>query len=129
MNPANAAIYYHPDGFDTSRPKLMGRQAAGDAFLKAFIRHVVVDFPPPASSTPSSTPLATTVRSLSVVIAKSKVALSIGWLLLGNHDIAPDGSKSAAIEQANEDRFRATARALHDELLRRAQAAAGARSN
>jgi len=36
---ANAAIYYHPDGFDTSRPKLMGRQAAGEAFLRAFVRH------------------------------------------------------------------------------------------
>ena len=23
--PAGAAIYYHPNGFDTSRPKLMGR--------------------------------------------------------------------------------------------------------
>ena len=40
MNAANAAIYYHPDGFDTSRPKLMGRQAAGEAFLRAFVRHV-----------------------------------------------------------------------------------------
>ncbi len=40
MNAANAAIYYHPDGFDTSRPKLMGRQAAGEAFLQAFVRHV-----------------------------------------------------------------------------------------
>jgi glycosyltransferase involved in cell wall biosynthesis len=33
---ANAAIFYHPDGFDTSRPKLMGRHAAGEAFLKAY---------------------------------------------------------------------------------------------
>ena len=43
MNAANAAIYYHPDGFDTSRPKLMGRQAAGESFLRAFIRHVEAD--------------------------------------------------------------------------------------
>src|SRR5262249_44673964 len=33
---ATAAIYYHPDGFDTSKPKLMGRQAAGESFLKAY---------------------------------------------------------------------------------------------
>ena len=35
----NAAIYYHPEGFDTSGSKLMGRQAAGEAYLKAYAEH------------------------------------------------------------------------------------------
>ena len=34
-----AAIYYHPEGFDTSGSKLMGRQAAGEAFLKAYAEY------------------------------------------------------------------------------------------
>ncbi len=34
-----AAIYYHPEGYDTSKPKLMGRHAAGEAFLAAYARH------------------------------------------------------------------------------------------
>jgi alpha-maltose-1-phosphate synthase len=38
----NAAIYYHPDGFDTSRPKLMGRHAAGEAFLNAMAAHPAI---------------------------------------------------------------------------------------
>ena len=41
--PANAAIFYHPDGYDTGRPRLMGRQAAGEGFLKGFVRHGGVD--------------------------------------------------------------------------------------
>ncbi len=40
---ANAAIYYHPDGYDTSRGKLMGRHAAGEGFLQGFARHARVD--------------------------------------------------------------------------------------
>ncbi|MGF1641909.1 MAG: glycosyltransferase family 4 protein [Rhodospirillales bacterium] len=43
MPAANAAILYHPEGFDTSQPKLMGRQAAGEGFLQAFARHVDAD--------------------------------------------------------------------------------------
>jgi starch synthase len=35
----NAAIYYAIDAFDTSRPKLMGRHAAGEGFLRGFARH------------------------------------------------------------------------------------------
>ncbi|MHA1539805.1 MAG: glycosyltransferase family 4 protein [Alphaproteobacteria bacterium] len=31
---ANAAIFYAPDGYDTGGKKLMGRQAAGEGFLK-----------------------------------------------------------------------------------------------
>lgn len=41
--PPNAAIYYNPDGFDTSRGKLMGRHAAGEEFLKAWARYSDVD--------------------------------------------------------------------------------------
>src|SRR5438067_3852969 len=35
----NAAIYYAVDAFDTSRPRLMGRHAAGAGFLRGFVRH------------------------------------------------------------------------------------------
>ena len=41
--PANAAIFYQPEGYDTSRQKLMGRHAAGEGFLKGFLRHSGVD--------------------------------------------------------------------------------------
>lgn len=40
---ANAAISYQPEGYDTSRQKLMGRHAAGEGFLKGFQRHGGVD--------------------------------------------------------------------------------------
>ncbi len=40
---ANAAIFYQPEGYDTSRQKLMGRHAAGEGFLKGFLRHGGVD--------------------------------------------------------------------------------------
>jgi alpha-maltose-1-phosphate synthase len=33
-----AAIYFHPDGFDTSQQKLMGRQAAGEGMLRGWIQ-------------------------------------------------------------------------------------------
>jgi hypothetical protein len=54
------------------------------------------------------------------------------WVLLGTmgvtlDDIPADGTNTAAREQANEDKFRAKARDLHEELLRRARAAAGLR--
>lgn len=35
----NAAIHYRIEGFDTSKQKLMGRHAAGEGFLKGFLRH------------------------------------------------------------------------------------------
>lgn len=38
----NAAIYYIPDGFDTTEKHLMGRRAAGEAFLKAYAAHADV---------------------------------------------------------------------------------------
>jgi len=36
---SSAAIYFHPDGYDTTGPRLMGRHAAGESFLRGFLRH------------------------------------------------------------------------------------------
>lgn len=38
----NAAFYYAPEGFDTSSSKLMGRHAAGEGFMNAFVRYAKV---------------------------------------------------------------------------------------
>lgn len=40
---ANAAIYFHDEGFRTDRPKLMGRHAAGEGFLKGFLAHAEIE--------------------------------------------------------------------------------------
>jgi starch synthase len=32
-----AAIYYHPEAYTTSGPKLMGRNAAGESFLRGVL--------------------------------------------------------------------------------------------
>ncbi|MAT50275.1 MAG: glycosyl transferase-like protein [Porticoccaceae bacterium] len=37
--PVTAAIYFHPEGYSTRGPKLMGRNAAGESFLRGFLRH------------------------------------------------------------------------------------------
>jgi|AntAceMinimDraft_12_1070368.scaffolds.fasta_scaffold10782_4 glycosyltransferase involved in cell wall biosynthesis len=34
-----AAIYYHPEAYTTAGPKLMGRNAAGESFLRGFLTH------------------------------------------------------------------------------------------
>lgn len=34
-----SAIYYHPEAYTTSGPKLMGRNAAGESFLRGFVSH------------------------------------------------------------------------------------------
>lgn len=34
-----AAIYYHPEAYTTSGPKLMGRNAAGESFLRGYFQH------------------------------------------------------------------------------------------
>lgn len=34
-----AALYFHPEGYTTSGPKLMGRHAAGESFLRGYLRH------------------------------------------------------------------------------------------
>jgi len=39
----NAAIYLHSDGYETSGPRLLGRHAAGESFLRGFLRHGDVD--------------------------------------------------------------------------------------
>jgi len=41
-NGANAAILYRPEGFETTGPRLMGRQAAGEGLLKGFVQHADV---------------------------------------------------------------------------------------
>ncbi len=35
----NPAIFYHPEAYTTSGPKLMGRNAAGESFLRGFLTH------------------------------------------------------------------------------------------
>jgi glycosyltransferase involved in cell wall biosynthesis len=35
----NPCIYYHPEAYSTSGPKLMGRHAAGESFLRGFVQH------------------------------------------------------------------------------------------
>ena len=37
------ALYYHPEAYTTSGPKLMGRHAAGESFLRGFLRHHACD--------------------------------------------------------------------------------------
>lgn len=37
--PASAVVYWDPDVYDVSRPRLMGRQASGAGFLRALARH------------------------------------------------------------------------------------------
>lgn len=36
---SNAAIYLHPDGYNTATQSLMGRHSAGESFLRGFLRH------------------------------------------------------------------------------------------
>ena len=38
-----AALYYHPEAYSTSGPKLMGRNAAGESFLRGFLSHSTAD--------------------------------------------------------------------------------------
>ncbi|MBX3482746.1 glycosyltransferase family 4 protein [Phenylobacterium sp.] len=40
---SNAAIYLHPNAFDTSGEALLGRHSAGESFLRGFVRHADVD--------------------------------------------------------------------------------------
>ncbi|HVZ00524.1 MAG TPA: glycosyltransferase family 4 protein [Dongiaceae bacterium] len=40
---ANAAILYRPEAFTTQGTKLMGRQAAGEGFVRGFVRHANVE--------------------------------------------------------------------------------------
>lgn len=34
-----AALYFHPEAYSTAGPKLMGRNAAGESFLRGFLTH------------------------------------------------------------------------------------------
>lgn len=35
----NAAFYYMSEGYETSGKSMKGRQAAGEGFLKGFVKH------------------------------------------------------------------------------------------
>ena len=39
----NAALLIHPDAYDTTGPRLLGRHSAGESFLRGFLRHAQVD--------------------------------------------------------------------------------------
>lgn len=39
----NAAIYYQPEAYATDGPKLMGRNVAGESFLRGFLKHSRAD--------------------------------------------------------------------------------------
>ncbi|WP_439550990.1 glycosyltransferase family 4 protein [Falsiroseomonas sp.] len=39
MPAPTATLFYAKDGYDTSRPRLMGRHAAGEGFLRGMVRH------------------------------------------------------------------------------------------
>ena len=39
----NAAIYFHPDGFDTTTGRLLGRHSAGESFLRGFLRSADIE--------------------------------------------------------------------------------------
>lgn len=38
-----AALYFHPEAYSTAGPKLMGRNAAGESFLRGFLAHSRID--------------------------------------------------------------------------------------
>ncbi|CAN7204557.1 glycosyltransferase family 4 protein [Phenylobacterium sp. LjRoot219] len=40
---SNAALYIHPDAYDTTGARLMGRHSAGESFLRGYLRHAEVD--------------------------------------------------------------------------------------
>ncbi|WP_293905311.1 glycosyltransferase [Phenylobacterium sp.] len=40
---SNAAIYLHPNAFDTTGKVLLGRHSAGESFLRGYMRHADVD--------------------------------------------------------------------------------------
>jgi glycosyltransferase involved in cell wall biosynthesis len=40
---SNATIYLHPNAYDTSEKRLLGRHSAGESFLRGFLRHAEVE--------------------------------------------------------------------------------------
>jgi starch synthase len=42
-NGMSATIYYHPEAYTTNGPRLMGRNAAGESFLRGFLKHCSAD--------------------------------------------------------------------------------------
>ena len=39
----SAAIYYTPEAYSTNGPKLMGRNSAGESFLRGYLKHSRAD--------------------------------------------------------------------------------------
>jgi glycosyltransferase involved in cell wall biosynthesis len=40
---SNAALFLHPDGYNTQTQALMGRHSAGESFLRGYLRHADID--------------------------------------------------------------------------------------
>lgn len=60
-----AAIYFHPEAYTTSGPKLMGRNAAGESFLRGFLTHSrVEEFWVQAQTTEHALKFATAAQAL-----------------------------------------------------------------
>jgi alpha-maltose-1-phosphate synthase len=74
----NAAIHYRPDGYLTTGPKLMGRQAAGNGFLRGFFRHAGVE------ALYCHTPAEGDVRSFATLATAEGVSAPIRWIAPGN---------------------------------------------
>ena len=77
-----AAIYYHPEAYTTSGPKLMGRNAAGESFLRGFLVYsqadafwAQVDKPEHAKAFASSVQAAGRAEAVKVVDKNSLGAL------------------------------------------------------
>ena len=78
-----AAIYYHPEAYTTSGPKLMGRNAAGESFLRGFLVYsqadafwAQVDKPEHAKAFASSVQAAGRAEAVKVVDKNSLGALA-----------------------------------------------------
>jgi alpha-maltose-1-phosphate synthase len=75
---ANAAIHFRPDGYLTTGPKLMGRQAAGNGFLRGLFRHGSVE------ELYCYTPAEADVRSFATLAAAEGVSAPVRWITPGN---------------------------------------------
>ena len=76
---ANAAIHFHPDGYLTSGPKLMGRQAAGSGFLRGFFRYGGVE------ALYCHALAEADARSFAALAAAEGVSGPVHWIAPGQH--------------------------------------------
>jgi starch synthase len=75
---ANAAIHFRPDGYLTTGPKLMGRQAAGNGFLRGFFRHAGVEAFYCCARNEAE------MRSFAALAAAEGVSAPVRWIAPGN---------------------------------------------